>query len=116
MNTQDLPTEVLKRLDALAAKTGETVEYMWPQYVEYVYWDHLVGTLACTAIITMVLLVNAIIWLITRGIKDTDERVSIRAIAVVVGGIITIICLAVSVSQLPGVFAPEGAAIQEVIP
>lgn len=70
---QGIPQELLDRLDALAAKFGTTVEYLWPELVRYT-WARALAPISCA-----VLFILAAPFMNHLGVVYLKEREQLEA-------------------------------------
>lgn len=113
--------EILDILDALAAQVGESVEHLWPAYVEYIYFRGL----AFLVVPLYLFLVSISLCFIFYRRGDWDnfwngaDAPTPRNIAACIAGILAFLGLFVllaSASQyVPMLMSPEGAAIRSIL-
>ena len=103
-------------------KLGITVEYAWPKFVEYTYVNNLTGLIVSSVLfvisfISFVIFVKLCKKLSKKEDLSASEDSDLMAYYIfsVISVAFSLISLAISVSAIPSVIAPEGAAIKEVM-
>lgn len=112
--------EAIEGLRELAAKLGQTVEYLWPEYIRFIVWK------AAIPVVLILLIWVACVFFFARAmreLKNLDEQkyeeIKAReAMAIIVGVCLflsTLTMLIVVGDNVPRMMAPVGAATQDII-
>jgi len=125
----DVPAEILSRIDALAAKLGVTIEYLWPCMVRYFFARGVsaligwFGLLILTLVWYRIMMKNWKSWAekdqeALSGRYDDDGLGRTMAAVILFGILMTFVvgfgiwCLT---DAVPCLVAPEYAALQSLI-
>jgi len=119
MQDSTLTQEILTRVDALAAKLGVTVEYLWPHLVRY---EQVLG--ASVVLAAMFFLgVTAVFvrWFRSVEAASDSNYITDEGTSLMIAGVISAIASAILVILaftigLPGIFAPEAVAFRGLLP
>ena len=112
MNEQEL----LKRLDALAAKIGTTVEHLWPELVRYevaAVWRPVVGGLLWAAGLVALAAMLRLWGTKTEDAHARDGFIGGSRIAVILALFVAVLTL--SLFDFATLAAPEAAALQRLM-
>lgn len=105
--------QAIEILKILASKLGQTVEYLWPEYVRYLAWS------AVGDVIAAVFIFAAAATLLLKAINYPDKDSEGRLFAIVAGSIattITTIVMAITLSSsIATIASPVGKAVDQII-
>lgn len=101
--------EILKRIDALAAKVGETGAHVYAVLVRQAWIDGLEYAVMCGVCVTIMLF--CVGWL-RSSLKDDDGNV--QAAAIIIGLLALILGSIFFVSALDNLMNPEFGALQHL--
>jgi hypothetical protein len=114
---EEVKDEILKRLDALSEKLGQTGGHLWEVLVRQAYidaWSALVFALLIAAFLVSFLVAG--VKLVRAGSKDYDDewKFAVGIVLILVGGFLTIPSLSF-LWDARYIFNPEAAALQTVL-
>lgn len=106
---ENIPEEIITRLDTLAAKLGVAIEHLWPAIVQHTQLNGLSNIL-----IGMVVATSA--WIACRFLGKRADDADFKFGVQVVTCIIIIIAFATGLNGgLDDLLAPEGASVKMLL-
>lgn len=97
-------------LREFATEIGTTLEAAWPHYVRYIWADSLSGVLVGLLIGLFAA------WIFRRKVDpDNESGVELRAAKWISFAVVGLTAALIVGSSLPGVIAPEGAALANIV-
>lgn len=117
----ELPNEILNRIDALAAKLGTTVDHLWPEYVGLIRAEHIASA-ASVLIVGIMCGLCLLKYVPEIRVACKDEDGTDVVLGIFIGGLAASLVIAGMIFGLMRlllsvavIIYPEGAAIRELL-
>jgi hypothetical protein len=114
MDQKDIVFEVLKEM---AAKVGQSVEYMWPHVVSYERAKALAAMIASGAgLVFFTVMFIFLYWRFgTDKISYEPDRVTFRNIITFIYAVLFVTCIAIFCCNVGTYIEPEGSVINDLV-
>lgn len=113
--TPENETKALELVSALAEKTGQAVEVLWPEAVRYVVVDGVASLVALAVMLAAVLFAAKKAWGPARKAEEDGCEAPLRVVIGVGVGFVLFLVLSIAPSEVTKVFAPTGHLVHELV-